>query len=65
MLNLHSAFENFCPDLEVKEPQIDSDFITNFLMPYFRDLPREQLAAEVADMISLDRARRPPGSPAR
>lgn len=61
MLDLHSAFENFAPDLEVKEPQIDSDFITNFLMPYFRDLPREQLAAEVAELISLEKTRRPCG----
>jgi len=65
MLDLHSAFENFSPDLEVKEPQIDSDFITNFLMPYFRDLPREQLAAEVAEVISFDQTRRAPGLQAR
>ncbi|MFO1133538.1 MAG: hypothetical protein U1E16_16190 [Hyphomicrobiales bacterium] len=63
MLDLHSAFENFAPDLEVKEPQIDGDFITNFLMPYFRDLPREQLAAAVAEMISLDQRPRAPGQP--
>lgn len=65
MLDLHSAFEHFSPDNEAREPQIDRDFITNFLMPYFRDLPREQLAAEVAQVILLDQARRNPGSQAR
>ena len=41
MLDLQMAFDDFWPELDVKEPTIDSDFITNFLLPYFSDLPRE------------------------
>lgn len=52
MLDLISAFEDFSPDLDVAEPQIDSDFITDFLQPYFGNLPREQLAAKVAEVIA-------------
>ena len=47
MLDLQMAFDDFWPELDVKEPAIDSDFITNFLLPYFSDLPREQLAAQI------------------
>lgn len=57
MLDLHSAFRNFSPEIEAKDSEIDSDFITNFLLPYFRDLPREQLAAKVAEIISEDLGR--------
>jgi len=57
MLDLHSAFRNFSPDIEAKEPEIDSDFITDFLLPYFKNLPREQLEAKVAEIISRDLAR--------
>jgi hypothetical protein len=58
MLNLLTAFENFAPDIEVKEPSIDSDFITDFLLPYYRDLPREALAAKVAEIIAVEKSRR-------
>lgn len=57
MLNLHTAFDGFLPDIELAEPEIDSEFITDFLLPYFHDLPREQLAAKVAEIISRDRCR--------
>ena len=33
MFDLLSIFENFPPDLDVREPLVDSDFITNFLQP--------------------------------
>ena len=58
MFDLHSAFENFSADFDVKEPSIDSDFITNFLLPYFRGLPREELAAKVAEVIALEQSQR-------
>ena len=54
MFDLISVFENFPPDLDVGELPVDGDFITNFLQPYFHDLPREVLAAKVADLIALD-----------
>lgn len=57
MLDLHSAFQNFSADIELLEPSIDSDFITNFLQPYFHDMPREQLEAKLAEIISLERDR--------
>lgn len=58
MMDLHSAFRNFSPEIDAKELGIDSAFITDFLVPYFRDLPREQLEAKLAEIISreLDRA---------
>jgi hypothetical protein len=58
MFDLHSAFENFSADFDVKEPSIDRDFITNFLLPYFRGLPREELAAKVAEVIALEQSQR-------
>ena len=54
MLNLHSAFADFSFDVDLKEPDVDRDFITEFLLPYFHDLPREELAAKVAEIIALD-----------
>lgn len=57
MLNLHSAFAEFAPDVEMKDPGVDRDFITEFLLPYFHDLPREELAAKVAEIIALDEQR--------
>ena len=57
MLDLHSAFEDFSPDIDLLEPSIDSAFITNFLQPYFRDMPREQLEAKLAEIISLEQDR--------
>ena len=54
MFDLLSIFENFPPDLDVRESPVDSDFITNFLQPYFHDLPREVLAAKLAELIALD-----------
>lgn len=56
MLDLHAAFRNFSPDLDMnmKESAIDNEFITDFLMPYFKDLPRDQLAAKVAEIIDRD-----------
>ena len=57
MFDLCSAFDNFTSDIDVNEPQIDRDFITNFLAPYFSGLPREQLAAKVAEVISSEQAR--------
>ena len=58
MLKLFSTFDDFAPDIETKEPSIDSDFITDFLQPYFRELPREELAAKVAEIIALEQGRR-------
>lgn len=52
MLDLMTAFEDFCPELDVQEPLVDGDFITNFLQPYFNELPRELLAAKVAEVIA-------------
>ena len=57
MLDLHSAFENFSPDVDLLEPSIDFDFITNFLLPYFHDMRREQLEAKLTEIISLERDR--------
>ena len=57
MLNLQTAFDEFLPEFDVAEPEIDSEFITDLLLPYFHDLPREQLAAKVAEIISRDRCR--------
>ena len=57
MLDLLTAFEDFAPEMEVKEPSIDREFITDFLLPYFHDLPREQLAAKVAEIISMEQVR--------
>ena len=59
MLDLQTAFENFSPDLDLMEPSIDTDFITNFLLPYFHGLPREQLEAKLAEIISLEKERSP------
>lgn len=57
MLDLQLAFRNFSPDIEISEPSVDSDFITDFLRPYFQDLPREQLAAKVAEVIAIEQSR--------
>jgi hypothetical protein len=57
MLDLQLAFRNFSPDIDIVEPSVDSDFITDFLCPYFQDLPREQLAAKVAEIIAFEQAR--------
>lgn len=54
MMTLLTAFEDFAPDSDTFEPAVDSEFITNFLQPYFGDMPREQLAAKVAEVISGD-----------
>lgn len=54
MLNLHSAFENFPLDVDLKEPSIDRDFITAFLLPYFGNLPREELAAKLEEIIATE-----------
>lgn len=54
MLDLHSAFNDFMPEIELAEPSVDRDFITNFLLPYFRHLPRETLEAELAAIISRE-----------
>ena len=61
MLDLLSAFDDFAPELEAKEPSIDSEFITDFLLPYFHGLPREALAAKVAEVIALEQSRQHPG----
>lgn len=54
MLNLHSAFKDFPPDIDLKEPSIDRDFITAFLLPYFGNLPREELAAKLEEIIATE-----------
>lgn len=54
MFDLHTAFEDFTFDLDVAEPAIDHEFITAFLMPYFQNLPREELEAKVAEIISRE-----------
>jgi hypothetical protein len=58
MLDLLSAFDDFAPDLEERDSSVDSDFITDFLQPYFHDLPREALAAKVAEVIAVEQCRR-------
>ena len=63
MLDLLSAFDDFSPDLDMAEPpEVDGDFITDFLLPFFRDLPREQLAAKVAEVIHIEQDRLVTGS---
>ena len=57
MLDLQLAFHNFSPDIDITEPSVDSDFITDFLCPYFQDLPREQLAAKMVEIIAFEQAR--------
>jgi hypothetical protein len=54
MLDLQSAFADFASDIEANEPSIDRDFITAFLLPYFSNLPREQLAAMLEEIIALE-----------
>ena len=58
MLTLLSAFDDFAHGVDAKEPAIDNDFITDFLLPYFHDLPREAIAAKVAEIIAQDQSRR-------
>jgi len=57
MFNLQSAFDDFAPCIEVRDPVIDSDFITAFLLPHFHDIPREELAAKLAEIIKSERAK--------
>lgn len=57
MLDLHRAFENFSPEIDVNMPSVDSDFITRFLQPYFQSMTREQLAAQLAAVIACERER--------
>ena len=52
MLDLHSAFADFLPDIDVADTPIDRDFITAFLLPYFHDLQREDLAAKLDEIIA-------------
>lgn len=54
MIDLHTAFQDFAFDIDAKEPEIDRDFITAFLLPYFQDLPRAELEAKVAEVISRE-----------
>lgn len=58
MIDLVSAFEDFSPDLDEKELQIDADFIVDFLQPFFLPLSRETLAAKVDEIIALEQGRR-------
>ena len=63
MPDLLSAFDGFAPDLDATEPPaVDGEFIVNFLLPFFHDLPREQLAAKVAEIIHLEQHRLGAGS---
>ena len=63
MLDLLSAFDDFSPDLDMAEPpEVDGEFITDFLLPFFRDLPREPLAAKVAEVIHFEQDRLVTGS---
>jgi len=57
MLSLHAAFDDFSPEIDAKELSVDGDFITDFLMPYFHDLPREELAAKVAEVILFEQSK--------
>ncbi len=58
MLDLLSAFDGFSPEFDIAEPTaVDGEFITEFLSPYFRDLPRDLLAAKVAEIIHLEQHR--------
>lgn len=62
MLDLQWAFDNFPPDLDIdiSEPCVDSDFITDFLQPYFQHMEREQLAAALAEVIAREEVRHMP-----
>ena len=57
MLDLDFAFEDFVPDIELADSSIDADFITSFLMPYFKDLPREHYPDTLT--LSLNRCNFP------
>lgn len=60
MLDLQRAFENFSPDIDVSMPSVDSDFITRFLQPYFQHMTREQLAAQLTEIMLSERQSRVP-----
>lgn len=62
MFDLHSAFESLQLDNDILESSIDPDFITRFLLPYFQDLPREQLEAKLAEIIALEKSGQLPHS---
>ena len=57
MFDLHSAFESLQLDNDILESSIDPDFITRFLLPYFQDMPREQLEAKLAEIVALEKVR--------
>ena len=50
MFDLSSALQHI--PLEDIELPVDPEFIANFLRPYFPDIPAEELAAKVAEVIS-------------
>lgn len=57
MWDLQRAFEDFPLEIDLGEPAIDSEFITDFLQPYFRNMTREQLAAQLAEIIAGEHVR--------
>lgn len=50
MFDLSSVLEHI--SLEDIELPVDAEFIENFLRPHFPDIPPEELAAKVAEVIS-------------
>ena len=58
MFDLNSVLEHIT--LDDQDLPIDLEFISNFLGPYFPDIPPGDLAAKVAEVIAVERARRAP-----
>jgi|GEM_PF-6202641 len=52
-MHLDSAFEGFPVECDRAEPSVDTDLIADFLLPYFDNLPREELVAKVREIIAL------------
>ena len=56
MLDLSSILEHI--SLEDADIPIDHAFIANFLAPFFPDIPPDELAAKVAEVITAERMKR-------
>ena len=56
MFDLSSVLEHIT--LDDQDVPIDLEFISNFLGPYFPDIPPDHLAAKVAEVIAAERQRR-------
>lgn len=57
MLDLLSTFERFSPDIDVADAGVDGAFIVDFLKPFFAEVPREKLAATLAEVVLVDQRR--------